>query len=275
LLTEGGQRSRALEIATDAVANARISGDSVALMEALRMLGAVHQKLRRFDDAEAAIAEAEAIPGAPAIFRVRLLGSRAHFSAVRGDLRTAARVYEQLRKEFRALGDLRGEMVTAANLAENEHRLGHTQRAIEIAHELLPALRSGKDKGLLISTLANLAGYLAATDDLSGALTAAREAITLLATQEPGHVQIGIGIEHLALVHALRGDVERSATEEGYVDAAFRRHGYERENTETTTCNRLTALLREGLAPRELDRLLAEGAALTPEAAVALALQEP
>ena len=275
LLTEGGQRSRALEIATEAVANARISGDAVALMEALRMLGAVHQKLRRFDDAEAAIAEAEAIPGAPAIFRVRLLGSRAHFSAVRGDLRTAARVYEQLRKEFRALGDLRGEMVTAANLAENEHRLGHTQRAIEIAHELLPALRSGKDKGLLNSTLANLAGYLAATDDLSGALTAAREAITLLATQEPGHVQIGIGIEHLALVHALRGDVERSATEEGYVDAAFRRHGYERENTETTTCNRLTALLREGLAPRELDRLLAEGAALTPEAAVALALQEP
>ena len=34
------------------------------------------------------------------------------------------------------------------------------------------------------------------------------------------------------------------------------------------------ALLRDGLAPDELERLLAEGAALTPEAAVALALEE-
>jgi len=40
------------------------------------------------------------------------------------------------------------------------------------------------------------------------------------------------------------------------------------------TYDRLAALLREGLTPGEFDRLLAEGAALTPEAAIALAVEE-
>ena len=67
-----------------------------------------------------------------------------------------------------------------------------------------------------------------------------------------------------ALVFALREDLARAATLEGYADAAFARHGYEREFTETTTYARLTALLREELAPDELARLTTEGAALTP-----------
>jgi hypothetical protein len=61
---------------------------------------------------------------------------------------------------------------------------------------------------------------------------------------------------------------------EGYADAALQRHGFPREFTETTTHDRLTALLRERLAPGELARLIAEGAALTPQAAIALALEE-
>jgi len=47
-------------------------------------------------------------------------------------------------------------------------------------------------------------------------------------------------------VCALRGDLARAATLEGYAGAASRRHGIEREFTETTTFNRLTALLLEG-----------------------------
>ena len=48
----------------------------------------------------------------------------------------------------------------------------------------------------------------------------------------------------------------------------------EREFTETTTHDRLTTLLREGLSPDELARLTARGAGLEPGAAIALALQE-
>lgn len=129
---------------------------------------------------------------------------------------------------------------------------------------------SGADAYLLANPLENLTGYLVATDDHSGALAAARESIGIHAAREPDDVRLGIAIEHLALVIALCADCVRAARLEGYADAAFARHGFAREFTETATHNRLTALLRETLSPDELARLIAEGAALTPEAAIAL-----
>jgi hypothetical protein len=71
---------------------------------------------------------------------------------------------------------------------------------------------------------------------------------------------------------ALRGDLSRAATLGGYANAAIERNGLERGFTETKTYDRLSARLRESLAPEELARLTTEGTALTPEAAVALAL---
>ena len=44
--------------------------------------------------------------------------------------------------------------------------------------------------------------------------------------------------------------------------------------TEMTTHERLAALLRSGLDHEELARLTSQGAALTPEAAFALALED-
>ena len=61
----------------------------------------------------------------------------------------------------------------------------------------------------------------------------------------------------------------------GYADAALLAQGCTREFTETRTHNRLMALVSEKLAPGDLARLLAEGAALSPQAAIALALAEP
>jgi hypothetical protein len=122
--------------------------------------------------------------------------------------------------------------------------------------------------------LDNLAGYLVALDDVDGSAAAAGEAIRIQAADDSDHGMLGIPVEHLALVRALRGDLARAAKQEGYSRAAFQRHGFEREFTETMTYNRLMALLRERLVPDELERLLAEGAALKPEEAIALALEE-
>ena len=191
-------------------------------------------------------------------------------SHFRGDLETAARTWEQLRKELGSLGNARGELVGAFNLAEAEHARGQTQRAVVIVRETLPLARAGDDKGALSLLLVNLAGYLAAVDDLANAVAAARESIGIHAASEPDHVRIAMAIEHLALAVALRGDLTRAAILEGYADAAFARHGFEREFTETTTHDRLAALLCESLAADELTRLTAEGAALKPEAAIAL-----
>ncbi len=47
------------------------------------------------------------------------------------------------------------------------------------------------------------------------------------------------------------------------------------EFVQKRTHDRLRSLLRDELAPDELARLTAEGATLTPEAAITLALEEP
>jgi ATP/maltotriose-dependent transcriptional regulator MalT len=229
--------------------------------------------LHRFDEAETALVEAEAIRGTSADLRMRLLDARARLSQFRGDLETAVHMFEQARKEHHSLGNTGAELLEALNLAEIEHRRGETQRAITIVRETLAGPRAGTDKTRLV-LLNNFAGYLAAADDLSGAVAAAREAIGILVAHEPDHAHVAIAIEHLALVVALCGDRARAATLEGYADSAFGRHGFEREFTEITTHGRLLALLREGLTPEELARLMAEGAALTPEAAIALVLEE-
>lgn len=275
LLSQSDHGVRAFEVATEAVEHARAAGDASLLAWALGRYAATATFLHRLDDAELALAQAEAIPGTAVALRIALLETRALLSQFRGDLETAARMFEQQRKQYRSLGNTRGERIAALNLAEVEHaRGGQTQRAIAIARETLRAVRSSADPIRLTGLLFNLAGYLVAVDDLPAAAAAAREAIGIRAAREPDHTHVAIAIEHLALVFALRGDPARAAALEGYADAAFTRHGFPREFTERTTHDRLTALLREGLTPDELTRLSAEGAALTPDAAIALALEE-
>ncbi len=274
LLGESGHKVRALEVATQAVEQARASGDNASLATALCRFAQQAMFFGRFDEAEPALIQAEAIPGTSTNLRLLLLETRAVLSHFRGDLETAARTWEQLRKEFGSLGNARGELVGAFNLAEAEHARGETQRAVAIVRETLPLARAGDDKGALALLLVNLAGYLAATDDLANAVEAAHESIGIHAAREPDHVRVAMAIEHLALAIALRGDRARAAILEGYADAAFARHGFEREFTETTTHDRLAALLRESLAADELTRLTAEGAALKPEAAIALTMEE-
>ncbi len=271
----GGYKARSLELAAQAVEHARASRDAPSLAAALIQYGSAALFLQRFDDAEQALAQADAIPGTSATLRISLLQTRALLSEFRGDFETAARMHKQLREEHCLLGNTRNEQIAAANLAECEHARGQSQRAIAIVRGMLPALRSGAAEGTLGILLHNLAGYLAAMDDLSGAAEAARESIGIHAAREPDSAYLAIAIEHLALVFALRGDPAPAAILEGYAAAALQRHGYEREFTETTTHDRLAALLRERYAPDELAPLNAEGAALTPKAAITLALEEP
>jgi predicted ATPase/class 3 adenylate cyclase len=272
-LNARGERNRAFEIATEALAHARSSGDADAQTCAAARLGVILIDLRRFDDAETALAEAEANAGTSPMFRHRLLGYRARLSLIRGEFQTAVRMFEQLRKEKHVLGDVLAEQGAMLNIAEIEHALGRTHHSIEILYEMLPALRAGKDTNMLANVLCNLAAYLLASEDAPGAVAVASESIGLFAQHEPDHTFNAIVIEQLAVAYALRGDLTRAASLEGFAGAALHRHGFVREFTETTTFDRLMALLRDGLAPDELERLLADGAALAPEDAIALALE--
>ncbi len=271
LLDDLGRFKRALDVADEAVARARAAGVDTVLAAALNTYAGSAAQLGRVDDAQTALAQAVAIPGASPALRLRLLDTRAMLDLVRGDLDAAADSYEQLRRENRRLGNDGAEHVAAQNLAELEHARGQTARALALVEAMLPAIRAGRDANLLGQLLTNLAGYRAAAGDLAGAASAAREAIAS-GDLDSDHAYVPIAIEHFALVCALRDDCARAATLEGYVAAWFDAHGFEREHTEKTTHDRLIALLRERLTPAELARRTADGAALTPPATIALAL---
>jgi tetratricopeptide (TPR) repeat protein len=231
-------------------------------------------RLARFDEAKAAVDEADAFPAASKYLRVRILSVRGLLSSRRMDLDDAASVYEQMRKEQRSAGNVRDERIAIANLAEIEHARGHTQQAIAMIQEMMPTIRAAADRGLHNQQLANLTAYLVAVDDLEAGRRIGREALRALAPREPEGPIAGMTIEHLALAWALSGDLAGAATLEGYALAVFEKHGFMRESTERTTHERLTRLLNDGLEPDELARLIEEGGRLAPEAAFALALEE-
>ena len=266
--------ARAVETSVLAVASARAASDPATLASALIVFALYAARAGEHDVADAALAEAEAIPGATALRRLDFLDARATNAGRRGDLETAARAYEQLRNELSALGSTHGELIRALNLAEVEHARGDTKRALALANEIVPGARRSPDKILMAYALANLAGYLIAGDDPRAAVQAARETIEIIAPTEPDHAYISIAIEHIALALTLSGKTHRAATLEGYCEAAFERGRYAREWTERKTHDRLSALLASAIAPEELARLAAEGAALTPAQAIALALED-
>lgn len=273
LLGNSGHKVRAFEEAARAVEYARASGDTLWVARALCQYAFTAAFLHQLDDADRALAQADEISEASADVRIQLLETRALVSFMRGHFEMAVRHYEELRKAQRSRGNTDAELQATLILAEIEHTRGQTSRAIANVREALAAVRALDDKGILAAVLANLAGYLIAVDDLTGAEAAIREAIGTQAAHEPAHTHVAIAIEHLALVLALRGDLERAAVLECYADTAFQLRGYAREFTELATYDRLTALLRERLTPSELAQRSTEGAALKPEDAVAFALE--
>jgi hypothetical protein len=77
--------------------------------------------LHRFDDADRAVAQAEAIPHPSPNLRIQLLLAKAASSQYRGDLELAARLHDQLREEQRSLGNARAERSAAASCAVGGH----------------------------------------------------------------------------------------------------------------------------------------------------------
>jgi predicted ATPase/class 3 adenylate cyclase len=268
-----GRRAHAMEAATHGVACARAAGDARVLAQALCRYALAAMLRRDLAAAEDALAEAEALANPSAAQRLLLLDTRAMLSGQQGDAEAAVRATEHLLREYRLLGNAGAVRYTTLNLAESTHAMGETARAIDLIRDALPDVRAAGNRNMLVMATVNLAGYLAAADRFSEASAIALELIGELAPHEPTHASIAVALEPAALALAFAGDLTRAATLEGYAEAALREHGFARGFTETTTHDRLLTLLTERLTPDDLAHGLAEGAALTPQAAVELALR--
>ncbi len=166
-----GRTAPALVAAERAVAYARQAGDAVTSVHALAQFALMAAKSLRYDAAAEALVQAVAIAGPvpTARQRLRLLEGRGLLAWLTGDHAASARAYEELLDLHRALGHAHGEVITAHNLAESEHALGRTERAIRLLREVLPRARDAVGANGRAALLMNLAGFLVAAGDSAGA----------------------------------------------------------------------------------------------------------
>jgi tetratricopeptide (TPR) repeat protein len=264
-----GRLPRAEMVVIEAVRSARETGDGPVLAAALQAYANIWYLKGDVATADVALTEAEAITGVPALLAVNLLILRSRLNMSTGDLDTAARNFVRLRDQFRSLGSSRNEALSISNLAEIEFRREQYLQSADLWREAVAMIRGENQPSLLFDWLASLGSTLALRGDLQAATTAAIESLAIGARQTPEHA--ALAIELCAHIVAEQGDVERSARLAGYAASCFARIGYVREHVASTIHHQLTTLLAEHLAPDILARLTAEGAALTPEAAMALA----
>jgi hypothetical protein len=121
--------------------------------------------------------------------------------------------------------------------------------------------------------LEGLARFLIATDDLRGALEAAHEAITTL-QREPASNYVTNAVEVVAHIDALEGRFARASRLIAYAESALAKTRTERPPGYQEAHERTVVLLDANLEPEDFARFTSQGAALAPEAAVALALQD-
>ncbi|MGR4064923.1 MAG: ATP-binding protein, partial [Vulcanimicrobiaceae bacterium] len=264
--------NRALAAARQGIAFARESGDRATLADALMKLARAAGFEHELDECSDALREVEG-PDLTPRQQLEFLRSRASTAGFFGDLALSSQIYEQMQALHRSLGNERGEYTAAANLAENAYGSGDAERAIVSAREALVVAERCKDRNAIALLNQNLAGYSLAVDDVAGSRSAGEAVLRYYERVEPANPHVPVTLEHMALVHALEGDRERAARLEGYVNRALLDVGYGREYTECVTQQRLDALLRERYDETELDALLAAGAALTPEEAIAECLR--
>jgi hypothetical protein len=267
--------ARAFEAAERGLALARAAGDRELVAWALTRVAVAAMDVGRPADARAALAQAgEAFGPNPELYvRARLLAVRVYIARLAGDYAAARAFGEELRELSRRTGNTSGELMASQNNAEDLHALGETARAIALVREASDRAAAERDRETQGFLQVNLAGYLAAVGDAPAARAAGAEAIELLAAADPAGIAVVTVIGHLALAHALGGDIERAARLLGYWNASSTALGVPRGFTERTTLERLSAILDKHLSADKLRTLLAAGAALSPLDAIAEARQ--
>jgi predicted ATPase/transcriptional regulator with XRE-family HTH domain len=266
-------RARALEAIATALFLARNTADNELLADALVVYASslIHQY--NFEEASAVLREAESLASPESVWpQLRILFTKASMGVAAGDLDAAAEAYERLREANQQLGNTTQANGIAVTLAELQYQRGKTAGAISLAYEILDALRADRDRQSLAGALANLCGYLVASDRLAEAAAIALEVFESSPEHDRGGIFVTDAVEHTALILALSNDLEAAARLAGYSEAAFQRLGYQREYTELVTRTRLDSLLREEVPAHQRDSLLSAGAWLTSERAVALSV---
>jgi predicted ATPase/class 3 adenylate cyclase len=200
------------------------------------------------------------------------LAQMALFVTVNGDARRGIALNEEAAQTLRALEDggrLRSVLI---NMAEVQFAAGDAESALRSVDEALAlALDAGGLEHSVMVCHINAAGYLLSLGRFEEASERARAAIEIGVRIKRGFV-VAIAVGHIGEIAAAFGDFERAATLIGYVDAFYETRGIVREPTEAFVRDAAMRAIAAGLVEERRAALFAEGAQLSPEAAVRLAM---
>ncbi|HET9344026.1 MAG TPA: adenylate/guanylate cyclase domain-containing protein [Candidatus Eremiobacteraceae bacterium] len=188
-----------------------------------------------------------------------------------GDRGRAGDLFAESLAAHQACGDEEGTAQVQADMAEFEFAEGHPDQALRLASRAAETLR-GKNARSSSFIHVNIAVYHIALGDSNGGRQSAREGLHL-ARQARVEQSIANGLQHLALISALRGESGPAAQLLGYVDAQNKLLGLERQFTEKWSYERLTAALRDKLGDAEIAAFAAEGVAWSEDQAFEEALK--
>jgi ATP/maltotriose-dependent transcriptional regulator MalT len=154
-------------------------------------------------------------------------------------------------------------------LAEIEFELGNARGALAIAEGLAAAMES---HGTQFPYLCNTCAYHIVLGESAEAKRVARQLLDRVHGSHPMYVIVIL--EHVSTIAALEGRSHTAARLRGYTEESGRRIGYVREQTEEHCYAIGTRALRERCSDEELNVWTAQGAQLSEERAIALALTE-
>ena len=250
----------------------RSVGDLRGAARAQRLCGFALYQMGRIDEAREVIAAALAVSRACSdAWNVGdCLNLLAIIEVSRGDLGAGRELFAQALAGMKARGDELGAARLLGNMAELAFAASDPEQALRLTHEALELTARRKHR-LSASWHNNAAAYCVALGDIAAARASALDALRL--ARQVGHeVYIAVALQHLALLAALGGDIQRGAHLLGYVDARYDQLGLKREPTEQWGYDKLLAALHVTLTEDELTRLGAEGAAWSEDRVVEEAL---
>jgi predicted ATPase len=157
------------------------------------------------------------------------------------------------------------------SLSALEHSVGNTERAAELADELVSSARKGRMINHEMYALLRSSGYHLLLGNTQRGAKAAHDA--LLASRGLNSTILTTAIQLLASVAVTCGEMVCAARIYGYVTAWFAREEYNHVNLPAECTTMLTDALRVQLTPDDLEQHLAAGALLSESVAIAEAVR--
>jgi hypothetical protein len=184
---------------------------------------------------------------------------------MQGELGTAQDCLAEALSLARALRSRRDIALTLGGIAEIRFASGRVDDAIEAAQEALASLGPVRDRSAWVQHVAGaVASYLLVRGDVAAAWPIAAERLVAARMMGLRH-EVVANLERLGLVAASLGELAVAGRILGHGEAYRSQRRLVRSFASKAVRDRLVALLAERLPHAELERLMAEGAALSDD----------